>query len=126
MGLRAWKPIFEETDFKITDDVYYGKRFKALTIRKVRAACRMMSSLFTGPGAASERERERERESAEERDELGFSRHGTAHTVASPSLGLTLVDVRVTGRANKPSCSSESARGGGGGCRAQNSRWGEG
>eukprot|EP00976_Prorocentrum_cordatum_P081332 1184360-Prorocentrum_minimum.AAC.1 len=33
-GLRRWNPIFNETDFKITDGVYYGKRFKALTIRK--------------------------------------------------------------------------------------------
>jgi predicted sulfurtransferase len=34
-GLRKWNPAFNETDFKITDGVYYGKRFKALTIRKV-------------------------------------------------------------------------------------------
>lgn len=34
-GLRAWHPAFRETDFKITDGVYFGKRFKALTIRKV-------------------------------------------------------------------------------------------
>jgi len=41
MGLRAWNPVFEETDFKITDDVYYGKRFKALTIRKVTTPTRI-------------------------------------------------------------------------------------
>jgi predicted sulfurtransferase len=33
-GLRSWHPAFWETDFKITDGVYFGKRFKALTIRK--------------------------------------------------------------------------------------------
>jgi len=34
-GLRDWNETFEQTDFKIIDDVYYGKRFKALTVRKV-------------------------------------------------------------------------------------------
>jgi predicted sulfurtransferase len=33
-GLRDWNKAFEQTDFKITDGVYFGKRFKALTIRK--------------------------------------------------------------------------------------------
>ena len=35
LALRRWNKVFEETDFKITDNVYFGKRFKALTIRKV-------------------------------------------------------------------------------------------
>ena len=33
-GLRRWKPIFLETDFKLTDGVPHAQRFKALTIRK--------------------------------------------------------------------------------------------
>ena len=33
-GLRKWKPIFLETDFKLTDGVPYAHRFKALTLRK--------------------------------------------------------------------------------------------
>ena len=33
-GLRKWKPIFNETDFKLTDGVPYAHRFKPLTIRK--------------------------------------------------------------------------------------------
>jgi len=33
-GLRDWNPIFEETDFKITDGLDWTKRFKALTIQK--------------------------------------------------------------------------------------------
>ena len=33
-GLRDWNKTFEQTDFKITDGIYFGKRFKALTIRK--------------------------------------------------------------------------------------------
>jgi predicted sulfurtransferase len=35
LGLRSWDKTFEKTDFKISDGIYYGKRFKALTIRKV-------------------------------------------------------------------------------------------
>jgi predicted sulfurtransferase len=35
LGLRSWDKTFEQTDFKISDGIYYGKRFKALTIRKV-------------------------------------------------------------------------------------------
>ena len=34
LGLREWKPIFEETDFKLTDGLKPSERFKALTIRK--------------------------------------------------------------------------------------------
>lgn len=33
-GLRDWNPIFNETDFKITDGLPYQKRFKALTVQK--------------------------------------------------------------------------------------------
>mmetsp|Transcript_23750 Transcript_23750/g.77230 ORF Transcript_23750/g.77230 Transcript_23750/m.77230 type:complete len:545 (+) Transcript_23750:3-1637(+) len=33
-GLRAWNKTFLETDFKLTDGIEFGKRFKALTIRK--------------------------------------------------------------------------------------------
>jgi len=33
-GLRDWNPIFNETDFKITDGLPCSKRFKALTIQK--------------------------------------------------------------------------------------------
>ena len=33
-GLRAWKDIFNETDFKLTDGVPAGKLFKSLSIRK--------------------------------------------------------------------------------------------
>ena len=34
MGLRKWNPLFEETDFKLTDGVPYAHRFKAFTLRK--------------------------------------------------------------------------------------------
>lgn len=34
-GLRDWNPIFNETDFKLTDGLEHRKKFKALTIRKV-------------------------------------------------------------------------------------------
>ena len=34
MGLRAWNPLFEETDFKLTDGLAAKERFKALTVRK--------------------------------------------------------------------------------------------
>jgi len=33
-GLRDWDPVFNETDFKLTDGLDYGKRFKSLTIQK--------------------------------------------------------------------------------------------
>jgi predicted sulfurtransferase len=33
-GLRAWNPLFEETDFKLTDGLASKERFKALTVRK--------------------------------------------------------------------------------------------
>ena len=33
-GLRAWNPLFEETDFKLTDGLKAKERFKALTVRK--------------------------------------------------------------------------------------------
>uniref|UniRef100_A0A7S0FVE6 Rhodanese domain-containing protein n=1 Tax=Pyrodinium bahamense TaxID=73915 RepID=A0A7S0FVE6_9DINO len=33
-GLRDWDPIFDETDFKLTDGLDYSKRFKSLTIQK--------------------------------------------------------------------------------------------
>ena len=33
-GLREWNPLFEETDFKLTDGVPYAHRFKAFTLRK--------------------------------------------------------------------------------------------
>mmetsp|Transcript_10690 Transcript_10690/g.23576 ORF Transcript_10690/g.23576 Transcript_10690/m.23576 type:complete len:569 (-) Transcript_10690:106-1812(-) len=34
-GLRDWMPIFNETDFKLTDGLEHRKKFKALTVRKV-------------------------------------------------------------------------------------------
>jgi rhodanese-related sulfurtransferase len=34
LGLRAWNPLFEETDFKLTDGLQSKERFKALTVRK--------------------------------------------------------------------------------------------
>ena len=34
LGLRAWNPLFEETDFKLTDGLAAKEGFKALTIRK--------------------------------------------------------------------------------------------
>ena len=37
MGLRAWNPIFNQTDFKLTDGLAPAHGFKALTIRKVEA-----------------------------------------------------------------------------------------
>ena len=33
-GLRAWNPVFEETDFKLTDGIEANLAFRALTIRK--------------------------------------------------------------------------------------------
>jgi len=33
-GLRDWNPLFNETDFKFTDGLEYGKRFKAFTLQK--------------------------------------------------------------------------------------------
>ena len=33
-GLREWKDVFNETDFKLTDGVEMGKMFKSLSIRK--------------------------------------------------------------------------------------------
>jgi predicted sulfurtransferase len=33
-GLREWKDIFNETDFKVTNGVPMGKLFKSLSIRK--------------------------------------------------------------------------------------------
>ena len=33
-GLREWKEVFNETDFKLTDGVEMGKMFKSLSIRK--------------------------------------------------------------------------------------------
>ncbi len=33
-GLRKWKDVFNETDFKITDGIPVGKMFKSLSIRK--------------------------------------------------------------------------------------------
>ena len=33
-GLREWKEVFLETDFKVTDGLATGKLFKALSIRK--------------------------------------------------------------------------------------------
>ena len=34
MGLRAWNPLFENTDFKITDHIDIKHAFKALTLRR--------------------------------------------------------------------------------------------
>ena len=34
MGLRKWNPLFEETDFKLTDGIQPGQGFKAFTLRK--------------------------------------------------------------------------------------------
>lgn len=33
-ALRAWNPVFEETDFKITDGLDWSKRFKIMSIQK--------------------------------------------------------------------------------------------
>eukprot|EP00606_Chrysophyceae_sp_TOSAG23-5_P000840 GSChrysophyteH2.ASY1.ANO1.1179.1 assembled CDS len=34
LGLRAWDPLFNNTDFKITDHVPQSKTFKSLSVRK--------------------------------------------------------------------------------------------
>ena len=34
VGLREWNPLFEETDFKLTDGLPPGQGFKAFTLRK--------------------------------------------------------------------------------------------